>query len=132
MSSEKSTLNVLILELATMVVAIALALNADVLSTRIDVSHLISFIMINVMMIWFWWSYVMDRLEFPPRVDSFPLVDVLILILISLIPVVLRSFELPYVAGTLAVLMVFWSFMIQEIINQIRTCNNFQIRKRAK
>ncbi|MGC9145580.1 MAG: hypothetical protein ACP5GS_05645 [Nitrososphaeria archaeon] len=132
MSSEKSTLNVLILELATMVVAIALALNADVLSTRIDVSHLISFIMINVMMIWFWWSYVMDRLEFPPRVDSFPLVDVLILILISLIPVVLRSFELPYVAGILAVLMVFWSFMIQEIINQIRTCNNFQIRERAK
>lgn len=48
MGNENSTLNVLILELVTMVVAIALAFNADALSTKIDVPHLISFIMINL------------------------------------------------------------------------------------
>jgi uncharacterized membrane protein len=111
--------NVLVLELATMVVAIALAFNADTLvSTTLPVGRLIGFIVVNLVVIWFWWSYVMDRLEFPPKTDQFPVLDVLILVLISLIPFVLRLGNIAYISGLLSALMIIWAIMIRGIIRE--------------
>ncbi len=118
MERDRNTINVLVLELATMVVAIALAFNADTLvSTTLPVGRLIGFIVVNIIVIWFWWSYVMDRLEFPPKTDQFPVLDVLILVLISLIPFVLRI-GISYISGLLSALMIIWAFMIKRIISE--------------
>lgn len=35
-----------------------------------------------------------------------------------MVTIVLRSFEFPYVAGTSTVLIIFWSFMIGNAINE--------------
>ncbi|MEM0097895.1 MAG: hypothetical protein QXY52_06880 [Conexivisphaerales archaeon] len=119
MERDRNTVNVLVLELATMVVAIALAFNADTLvSTTLPLGRLIGFIVVNLVVIWFWWSYVMDRLEFPPKTDQFPLLDVLILVLISLIPFVLRLGNIAYISGLLSALMIIWAIMIREIIRE--------------
>ncbi|MGC8661912.1 MAG: hypothetical protein ACP5TZ_05365 [Nitrososphaeria archaeon] len=119
MQRDRNTVNVLVLELATMVVAIALAFNADTLvSTTLPLGRLIGFIIVNVVVIWFWWSYVMDRLEFPPKTDQFPLLDVLILVLISLIPFVLRLEGIAYISGLLSALMIIWAIMIRNIIKE--------------
>lgn len=119
MEKDRNTVNVLVLELATMIVAIALAFNADTLvSTTLPVGRIIGFIIINLVVIWFWWSYVMDRLAFPPKTDRFPVLDVLILVLISLIPFVLRLANVFYVAGLLAVLMIIWAAMIRGIMKE--------------
>ncbi|MEM0123742.1 MAG: hypothetical protein QXI38_04480 [Conexivisphaerales archaeon] len=119
MERDRNTVNVLVLELATMVVAIALAFNADTLvSTTLPLGRLIGFIVVNLVVIWFWWSYVMDRLEFPPKTDQFPLLDVLILVFISLIPFVLRLGNIAYISGLLSALMIIWAIMIREIIRE--------------
>ncbi|MDG6927788.1 MAG: hypothetical protein JRN26_03105 [Nitrososphaerota archaeon] len=119
MERDRNTVNVLVLELATMVVAIALAFNADTLvSTTLPVGRLIGFIVVNLVVIWFWWSYVMDRLEFPPKTDQFPVLDVLILVLISLIPFVLRLGNIAYISGLLSALMIIWAIMIRGIIRE--------------
>ncbi len=116
MEKDRNTVNVLVLELATMVVAIALAFNADTLvSTTLPLGKLIGFVVVNIIVIWFWWSYVMDRLEFPPKTDQFPVLDVLILVLISLIPFVLRL-GISYISGLLSALMIIWAIMIRRIM----------------
>lgn len=119
MEKDRSTVNVLVLELATMIVAIALAFNADTLTTtQFRVDALLRFIIVTMVVIWFWWNYVMDRLEFPPRTGSFPFLDVLILVLISLFPIVLRAGRFDYTAGLLAVLMIVWAAMLVEIVRE--------------
>lgn len=130
MERDRSTVNVLVLELATMIVAIALAFNADTLvSTTLPLGRLIGFIIVNLVVIWFWWSYVMDRLEFPPKTDQFPVLDVLILVLISLIPFVLRLGDISYISGLLAVLMIIWAAMIGEIISENAQIEQLKIAK---
>ncbi len=119
MEKDRGTLNVLVLELATMIVAIALAFNADTLSTTsLHVDELVRFIIVNLIVIWFWWSYVMDRLEFPPRTEGFPFLDVLILVLISLFPFVLKAGRFVYVSGLLAVLMLVWAAMLMGVVRE--------------
>ncbi|MGC8557684.1 MAG: hypothetical protein ACP5NC_01655 [Nitrososphaeria archaeon] len=130
MERDRSTVNVLVLELATMIVAIALAFNADTLvSTTLPLERLIGFIIVNLVVIWFWWSYVMDRLEFPPKTDQFPVLDVLILVLISLIPFVLRLGNILYISGLLAVLMIIWATMIREIVKENAQIEQLKIAK---
>ncbi len=129
MKEDQTTLNVLVLELATMIVAIALAFNADSLfSAPFFLGGLIGFIIITIIVIKFWWDYVMDRLEFPPKTNHFPVIDVLILILISLIPFVLRH-GLSYTLGLLAALMIAWAFMTKEIISENLENGNQRIRE---
>ncbi|BBE41891.1 hypothetical protein [Conexivisphaera calida] len=119
MERDRQTVNVLVLELATMIVAIALAFNAQTLSTsHVEPFELIGFIIVNLIVIWFWWSYIMDRLEFPPATRRFPALDVLVLVLISLIPYVLKEANAIYTSGLLSALMFVWSFMMREIISE--------------
>ncbi|MEM0151301.1 MAG: hypothetical protein QXN11_04470, partial [Thermoplasmata archaeon] len=58
---------VLIMELATMVVAIALAFLASSLSTYSSqaIQTIVEFVIISTVVVWFWWSYVVERIEYP-------------------------------------------------------------------
>jgi membrane protein YdbS with pleckstrin-like domain len=114
------TVNLLILELATMVVAIAMAFTAQLISQlrSITLYEIIEFFLITVIVIWFWWIYVMERLEYPPKSDVFPVYDVLILISISLIPLVYRNGGLRYLSALFSFMMLSWSFMIYHIIKE--------------
>ena len=107
------TANMLILELSTMIVAIALAFNAQSLeASRLTWASLVNFVVVNIVVIWFWWRYVVERLGNPPRRSEFPVLDVIILILISVLPVVLRTGNLTYIAGVLAAIAFSWSGMV--------------------
>jgi hypothetical protein len=91
-SESRLTANMLVLELSTMIVAIALAFNAESLeASRLTWASLVNFVIVNIVVIWFWWRYVVERLGNPPRRNEFPVLDVIILILISVLPVVLRT-----------------------------------------
>ena len=114
---EENTVNVLVLELATMVVAIAIAFGANFLAT-FDFSNILYFVFTTSFVIWFWWGYVMDRLEFPPKSLRYPFRDVLVLILISLIPFALRQRDISSFAGTLAALLFVWGFLIDRIVRE--------------
>jgi len=112
-SESRLTANMLILELSTMIVAIALAFNAESLeASRLTWASLVNFVIVNIVVIWFWWRYVVERLGNPPRRSEFPVLDVIILILISVLPVVLRTGDLTYIAGVLAAIAFSWSGMV--------------------
>jgi len=112
-SESRLTANMLILELSTMIVAIALAFNAQSLeASRLTWASLVNFVVVNIVVIWFWWRYVVERLGNPPRRSEFPVLDVIILILISVLPVVLRTGNLTYIAGVLAAIAFSWSGMV--------------------
>jgi hypothetical protein len=109
------TANMLVLELSTMIVAIALAFNAESLeASRLTWASLVNFVVVNIVVIWFWWRYVVERLGNPPKRNEFPVLDVIILILISVLPVVLRTGDLTYIAGVLAAIAFSWSGMVWE------------------
>jgi hypothetical protein len=114
---DRQTLNVLMLELATMVVAIALAFSASFL-TVFNLNDLLVFIFTTAVVIWFWWDYIRDRLLYPPMTPKFPYLDVLVLILISLIPFAIRQTTATYIASVLAVLMIVWALMISRIMSE--------------
>ena len=114
MSYDKQTVNILVLELATMVVAVAIAFSATLL-TVFDLRSIFSFVFATILVIWFWWGYVMDRLEFPPKGNRFPLMDVLVLVFISLIPFALRQAAVSPLSGTLAAILVAWALVIRRI-----------------
>jgi hypothetical protein len=114
---DKQTQNVLVLELATMVVAIALALAANYLGS-FNFRTILYFVFATAVVIWFWWGYVMDRLAYPQRTGKFPLADVFVLIFISLIPFALRQGEVYALSATLAAVLMSWSFMIYGIIRE--------------
>lgn len=107
----------LVLELATMVVAIAIAFGASFLTT-FDFSDILYFIFATVFVIWFWWEYVMDRLEYPPKSQRFPFWDVLVLVLIALIPFALRQREIAAISGTLAAMLFAWGFLIGGVVRE--------------
>jgi len=112
-SESRLTANMLVLELSTMIVAIALAFNAESLeASRLTWASLVNFVIVNIVVIWFWWRYVVERLGNPPRRNEFPVLDVIILILISVLPVVLRTGNLTYIAGVLAAIAFSWSGMV--------------------
>jgi len=112
-SESRLTANMLVLELSTMIVAIALAFNAESLeASRLTWASLVNFVIVNIVVIWFWWRYVVERLGNPPRRSEFPVIDVIILILISVLPVVLRTGDLTYIAGVLAAIAFSWSGMV--------------------
>ncbi|MCG2882295.1 MAG: hypothetical protein L7G91_02730 [Acidilobus sp.] len=112
-SESRLTANMLVLELSTMIVAIALAFNAESLeASRLTWASLVNFVIVNIVVIWFWWRYVVERLGNPPRRSEFPVLDVIILILISVLPVVLRTGDLTYIAGVLAAIAFSWSGMV--------------------
>jgi hypothetical protein len=69
MSQDKQTGNLLILELASMVVAISLAFISTFV-VSLDFNAILSFVFTNTIVIWFWWGYVMDRL-IPTKNHSF-------------------------------------------------------------
>lgn len=117
MSYDKQTVNVLVLELATMVVAVAIAFSATLL-TVFSFRTILFFVFATVLVIWFWWGYVMDRLEFPPRSQRFPLMDVLVLVLISLIPFALRQAGISPLSATLAAILIAWALVIRGIIHE--------------
>ena len=117
MSQDKQTVNVLVLELATMVVAISLAFTATIVTT-LDFGTIVPYVLTNVVVIWFWWGYVVDRLAFPPKTLNFPVLDILILILISLIPFAMRLGETYYVTGVVGALVVLWAFLIRFIMRE--------------
>jgi len=75
-------------------------------------ASLVNFVIVNIVVIWFWWRYVVERLGNPPRRSEFPVLDVIILILISVLPVVLRTGDLTYIAGVLAAIAFSWSGMV--------------------
>jgi len=114
------TINVLILELATMIVAIALAFTAESLASLKIITFyvLTEFIIITVVVIWFWWLYVMLRLKYPPLSDTFPIYDVLILVSISLFPFVYKLGGLTYLSILLSMMMLFWSTLLFQIIKE--------------
>ena len=112
-NESRLTANMLVLELSTMIVAIALAFNAESLETsRLTWASLVNFVIVNIVVIWFWWRYVVERLGNPPKRSEFPVLDVIILILISVLPVVLRTGDLTYIAGVLAAIAFSWSGMV--------------------
>jgi hypothetical protein len=117
LSYDKQTVNILVLELATMVVAVAIAFSATLL-TVFDLRTILFFVFATILVIWFWWGYVMDRLEFPPRSKRFPFMDVLVLVLISLIPFALRQGSIAPLSGTLAAILVAWALVIRGIIRE--------------
>ena len=114
MINDKLTGNLLVLELATMVIAIALAFNAESLVAS-DLVSIIRFIVITALVVWFWWIYVADRREFPPKTMAFPLIDVLILILIAIIPVIIRQ-GITAISVFFAVLLLLWGRLIKHMI----------------
>jgi uncharacterized membrane protein len=114
LSYDRQTVNILILELATMVVAVAISFSATLL-TVFDFRGILFFVFAMILVIWFWWGYVMDRLEFPPRSRRFPLMDVLVLVLISLIPFALRQTSISPLSATLAAILVAWALVIRGI-----------------
>jgi len=116
---DKQTQNVLVLELATMVVAIALALAANYLAS-FTLGTILNFVFATAIVIWFWWGYVMDRLAYPQRTGKFPLEDVFVLIFISLIPFALRQGEVYALSITLAAVLFAWAFMIYGIKRENR------------
>ncbi|AFZ69949.1 hypothetical protein Calag_0163 [Caldisphaera lagunensis DSM 15908] len=119
MSEEKLTTNVLILELSTMIVAIALAFNSQSLNYyTISLPAIIDYIIVNVLVIWFWWRYISDRFKYPIKTNNFPLYDVLLLIIISLLPEILRTQDIFYLTGTLAALAFLWALMLRRIIRE--------------
>lgn len=107
----------LVLELATMVVAIALAFSVNYL-TSFDLRDILDFMLAVGIVVWFWWGYVMDRLAYPPRTGRFPLIDVFVLIFISLIPFSLRQSEVYALSATLATVLFAWAIMIYRIIQE--------------
>ncbi len=117
MSYDRQTVNVLVLELATMVVAIAIAFGASFLTT-FQIDDVLYFVFATLFVLWFWWGYVMDRLEFPPLSKSFPFWDVLVLLLIAIIPFALRQREISAFAGTLAAMLFAWGLLIRGIIRE--------------
>jgi len=119
-SESRLTANMLVLELSTMIVAIALAFNAESLeASRLTWASLANFVIVNIVVIWFWWRYVVERLGNPPRRSEFPVIDVIILILISVLPVVLRTGNLTYVAGVLAAIAFSWSGMVWRSLRDL-------------
>ena len=119
MAQDKQTVNVLVLELATMVVAISLAFTATFVAS-LDLNSVIAYVFSNVVVIWFWWGYVVDRLSFPPKTMSFPLLDILILILISLVPFALKLRDTYYISSVVGVLILVWAFLIRFIMAEYR------------
>ncbi len=118
MSGEsRLTTNMLVLELSTMIVAIALAFNAESLqASSITWESIFNFIVVNVVVVWFWWRYVVERLSYPPRGEGFPALDVIVLVLISVLPVVLRSGNPIYIAGVLSAMAFAWSGIVLEAV----------------
>ncbi len=125
MSADKEearlTANMLVLELSTMIVAIALAFNAQSLETSgITVASLADFIVTNVVVVWFWWRYVIERLSYPPRTSEFPVLDIVVLLLISALPVVMRTGRLVYLAGLMAAIAFTWAGMLAGVLRDPR------------
>lgn len=119
LAGDRQTLNVLMLELATMVVAIALAFSASFLTVfRLDI--VLVFVFTTAIVIWFWWDYIRDRLLYPPVTNNFPYLDVLVLILISLLPFALRQGSVTYISSVLSVLLLVWALMISRIMSERR------------
>ena len=119
LAGDRQTLNVLMLELATMVVAIALAFSASFLTVfRLDL--VLVFVFTTAVVIWFWWDYIRDRLLYPPVTSNFPYLDVLVLILISLLPFALRQGSVTYISSVLSVLLLVWALMISRIMSERR------------
>lgn len=114
---DRQTINVLVLELATMVVAIALTFSASFL-TVFRLEDVVIFVASSVVVIWFWWDYVMDRLRYPPLSTSFPYLDVLVLISISIIPFAVRENSIAYVSGVISFLLVVWALMMSRIVSE--------------
>jgi uncharacterized membrane protein len=117
LSQDKQTVNILILELATMIVAISLAFTSTLITT-FDIDTILSFIFTNTVVIWFWWEYVVDRLLFPPKTSTFPILDIFVLILISLIPFALREGHIYYISAVIGLIMFFWALMFRDIIKE--------------
>ena len=117
LAGDRQTLNVLMLELATMVVAIALAFSASFLPV-FSLDILAVFVFTTSVVIWFWWDYIRDRLLYPPVSNNFPYLDVLVLILISLLPFALRQGSVAYISSVLAVLLLVWALMISRIMSE--------------
>ena len=103
-----------------MIVAVAVAFGANFLST-FDLADVLYFIFATSVAIWFWWGYVMDRLEFPPKSQRFPLMDVVVLVLIALIPFALRQRNISALSGTLAAVLFAWALLIRRIIHEHST-----------
>ncbi|MGC9071399.1 MAG: hypothetical protein ACP5HK_01685 [Acidilobus sp.] len=111
------TTNMLVLELSTMIVAIALAFNAQSLElSGINAYSLLDFVVTNVVVVWFWWRYVVERLSYPPRTSEFPLPDIVVLLLISMLPVVFRAGNLEYLAGVMAGIAFTWAAMLRDTL----------------
>jgi hypothetical protein len=121
MSDEKLTTNMLILELSTMIVAIALALSAETINSfRLSVISIIDYIVVNIIVIWFWWRYITDRLKYPIKNNSFPATDVFLLIIISLLPVFLETGSIFYLSSALSILAFTWAFLLYNILKQYK------------
>ncbi|MDG6965413.1 MAG: hypothetical protein JRM75_01935 [Nitrososphaerota archaeon] len=117
MAQDRQTVNVLVLELATMVVAISLAFTTTFVAT-LDLYTVVSYIFTNIIVIWFWWGYVVDRLAYPPKTMNFPILDIFILILISLLPFALKLGGTSYIAGVVGMIIIVWAFLIRFILKE--------------
>ena len=117
MAQDRQTVNVLVLELATMVVAISLAFTATFVAT-LDLNTIISYISTNILVIWFWWGYVVDRLAYPPKTMNFPILDIFILILISLVPFTLKFGGTAYISGVVGMIIITWALLIRFILRE--------------
>jgi len=106
--------NILIIELSTMIVAIALAFNAEYLN-GLGIIKVVMFVMTNIIVIWFWWQYVMDRLRFPPKDIYFPILDVIVLVMISMIPFVIERETITFALGFFIVFLTSWTFLMRRI-----------------
>ena len=115
MAQDRQTVNVLVLELATMVVAISLAFTATFVAA-LDINTIISYVSTNILVIWFWWGYVVDRLAYPPKTLNFPILDIFILILISLVPFTLKFGGITYISGVVGVIIITWALLIRFIL----------------
>ncbi len=127
------TANMLVLELSTMIVAIALAFNAQSLeASGITVYSLADFIVTNVVVVWFWWRYVVERLSYPPRTSEFPFLDIVVLILISTLPVVFRTGSLTYLAGVMSAIAFTWAAMLLEVLRDPRVMGEAKLELRQE
>ncbi len=106
--------NILIIELSTMIVAIALAFNAEYLN-GLGIIKVVLFVMTNIIVIWFWWQYVVDRLRFPPKDIYFPILDVIVLVMISMIPFVIERETITFALGFFIVFLTAWTVLMRRI-----------------
>lgn len=115
------------LDLSTILVGVAIGFSV-VFATDLGIGGIINFLLVGILILFFWWDYLTHRLKYIRPAMPFPIVDVVILLVISLFPCVIYSitwFQWPsytilIVLGSLfMVWSVWWHHTLKEFSKEI-------------